>query len=158
MTLEIVGQIDKDYKNALKQAFFGVLEYIGQEDEVYVELTLATPEEIKEVNAQTRGVDRVTDILSFPALDGKKGKIVAKDCPFDIDPESGEIVLGELLLCVERAEEQAKEYGHGIIRELAFLVVHGMLHLFGYDHVEKEDEEEMFPLQDIILDKIGITR
>lgn len=158
MTLDIIGQLNPEHENAVKQAFFGVIDHIGQTDDVCVELTLTTPEDIREVNRDTRGVDGVTDILSFPTVDGKRDKIFKKDCPFDVDPESGEIVLGELLLCVERAREQAEEYGHSLIRELAFLVVHGMLHLFGYDHIEKSDEEEMFPLQDQILNKIGITR
>ncbi|MBQ2714736.1 MAG: rRNA maturation RNase YbeY [Clostridia bacterium] len=158
MTLEIVGELNKECENAVNMAFFGVLEYIGQTDDVYVELSIVSPEEIQDINRETRSIDRVTDVLSFPTVDGKRAKISVDDCPFDVDPESGEIVLGELVLCLERAKEQAEEYGHSLVRELAFLVTHGTLHLFGFDHIEKADEEEMFPLQNKILEKIGITR
>ena len=158
MTLEIIGQIDDICESAIRRAFLGVLEYMGQTDDVYVELTIATPDEIKEVNNFSRGVDRVTDVLSFPALLSERKKISKSDYPADVLPDSGEVMLGEIMLCVERAKEQAEEYGHSLVREVAFLVTHGMLHLFGYDHIEKCDEEEMFPIQAEILDKLGITR
>lgn len=158
MTLEIIGQLEKEQEEAVRSAFRGVLAYVGQKDSVYVELTLASPQEIQEVNKETRGIDRVTDILSFPTLLSEKRAVKADEYPQDVDPESGEIMLGELLLCMDRAKEQAEEYGHSLKREVAFLVTHGLLHLYGYDHVEKEDEEEMFPLQEKILQDLGITR
>ena len=158
MKLEIIGQIEEEYLNAVRRAFDGVIEYMEQADDVYVELTFASSEEIRQVNLDARGVDAVTDVLSFPALDTERKKVEKKDYPTDVEPESGAIYLGDIMLCVERAKEQAKEYGHSEVREFAFLVTHGMLHLFGFDHVEKEDEEEMFPIQDEILERIGITR
>lgn len=158
MTIEIIGQIDEIYESAIKRAFLGVIEYMGQTDDVYVELTIATPDEIKEVNMLARGIDKVTDVLSFPTLLSTRKKVEKADYPADILPDTGEIMLGEIMLCMEKAEEQAKEYGHSLVREVAFLVTHGMLHLFGFDHIEKADEEEMFPLQAEILEKLGITR
>ena len=103
-------------------------------------------EEIQRLNASYRGIDRVTDVLTFPAWEGD-----AILCPLDG-------YLGDIAICFERAQEQAEEYGHSLERELAFLSVHGALHLLGYDHMEPEDERNMFRRQTEILDATGIKR
>lgn len=103
-------------------------------------------EEIQRLNASYRNIDRVTDVLTFPAWEGD-----AILCP----PDG---YLGDIAICFERAEEQAEEYGHSLERELAFLSVHGALHLLGYDHTQPEDEKKMFSKQDEILNELGYHR
>ncbi len=111
--------------------------------EVYI--TVCTADRIRELNAEYRGVDKVTDVLSFPMDD------------FDIP--AGPRELGDIIVCLEKAKEQAAEYGHSLRRELCFLCVHSALHLLGYDHENGETErKEMEKLQDAILDQLGITR
>lgn len=156
--IEIIGNLDEELKKVIEKAFCATLSHLGQTDEVYVEMTLVEPSEIKEINAETRGVDSVTDILSFPTLEAGRGSVKASDYPSDIDYASGAILMGELVLCVSRAREQAEEYGHSLARELGFLTTHGTLHLFGFDHMVENDEIEMFSKQKIILDGIGLTR
>lgn len=107
---------------------------------------IATPQEIREANAAFRGVDRVTDVLTFPAWEGET--LLA--------PPDG--YLGDILVCRDRAVEQAAEYGHSVERELGFLAVHGVLHLLGYDHMTPEDEAVMRRKQTEILESIGLTR
>ena len=112
-----------------------------------ISLTFVLPEEIKSLNAQYRGVDSVTDVLSFPQFES----------PEDF-PEVGELCLGDVVICAERAEEQAEEYGHSKERELAFLTAHSMMHLFGYDHMEEDEAKVMEAKQREVLELLGITR
>ena len=107
-------------------------------------LIFVTEDEIKEINKQYRNIDKVTDVISFAAVDDQD--------------RSDFRSLGDIFLCVKRAKEQAIEYGHSNDREFAFLAVHGYLHLCGFDHMTKEDEEIMFKKQDDILLKAGIKR
>jgi len=102
-------------------------------------------EEIKKINKEQRGIDKVTDVISFALEDG--------EIPFEEFR-----ILGDIYISIPRMQEQAKEYGHSEKRELSFLVVHGLLHLLGYDHMTKEEEEVMFSLQEEILKNEGITR
>ena len=103
-------------------------------------------EEIHEINKTYRNVDRPTDVISF-ALEDTEDVTVYE-----------ERVLGDIYICLDKVHEQAKEYGHTEIRERAFLIVHGLLHLLGYDHMIKEEEKIMFGLQEEILNEMGITR
>lgn len=113
-------------------------------------------EMIREINSSERGVDRATDVLSFPFLNLREGDGVFDE--YDLDPETGAIMLGELVVSVEKVKEQAAEYGHSVKRELAFLLCHGFLHLMGYDHETAEDEAVMKPLAEKILSEGGYTR
>ena len=107
-------------------------------------------EEIKMLNTEHRKIEIATDVLSFPL--GENGI-------YDTNPENGAKMLGDIVISVEKVIEQAEEFGHSFEREIAFLTVHSMLHLLGYDHVTSEEEEkEMFAKQDMILDALGITR
>lgn len=124
---------------------------------VSVELTIVDGETIKEVNRQFREVDSVTDVLSFPNLEVKL-PFDAADYPNDVDPETGEIMLGSIMLCYGRAVEQSLEYGHSTERECCYLVLHGLLHLLGFDHIEQEDKAKMREQEELILGKLGITR
>lgn len=103
-------------------------------------------EEIHQINKERRGVDRATDVISF----------ALEDSPDDFDEFR---ILGDIFISIPKMQEQAKEYGHSEKRELSFLVVHGLLHLLGYDHMKsKKDEEIMFSLQDEILENLNILR
>ena len=112
------------------------------ENKVYVAITLTTPEEIREINKEFRKIDKETDVLSFPIFEKKdidmlrkNGEIVDEDMPQD--------VLGDIIISMKKVEEQAKEYGHSVERELAYMVVHGFYHLMGYDHMVEEDKKVM---------------
>lgn len=116
------------------------------DDDYLVDLSFVDEEQIKEINHLYRGIDRVTDVISFAFNDDKS----------DLSKINGNGVrrlLGEIFICLPRALEQAKEIGNTPSRELRFLFVHGLLHLLGYDHMTKEDEEIMFPLQEKIIKK-----
>lgn len=139
------------------------LSYFRYDEFVDVSLYLVTEDYIREINNETRGIDKVTDVLSFPNIDfitpGDFG-IIDKDESFYeyFDPDTKHLILGDIVICKKRMEEQAKEYGHGIKREFAFLVTHSILHLLGFDHIEENDRILMEEKQRIILDKLNITR
>ena len=111
-----------------------------------VSVLVTTEEEIRKLNREFRHVDRVTDVLTFPAWEGDA---IAS-------PPDG--YLGDIAICLKRAGEQAEEYGHPLEREMGFLAVHGALHLMGYDHMTPEDEEAMFGKQKEILEEMGLHR
>ena len=111
-----------------------------------ISIVLVDNEKIHEINKTYRQVDRPTDVISFAFLDES------------INPLSELTNLGEIYISLEKAHTQAIEYGHSFIRELSFLTVHGLLHLLGYDHMNKEEEKEMFKLQDEILNTLKIER
>lgn len=123
-----------------------------------VEFSFVDEEEIRRLNRELRGMDKVTDVLSFPALDGIKGeKITGAEHPFEMD-EEGNLLLGSIAVCCQRAKEQAEEYGHSYERELHYLLVHGIMHCLGYDHMTDEEQAEMREKEEHILGKLGITR
>ncbi|MFP7297592.1 rRNA maturation RNase YbeY [Neobacillus niacini] len=121
------------------------------EEDSEVSVTFVTNERIHEINREFRDKDAPTDVISFAMEELGEGEIplVGAELPR---------VLGDIIISIPKAEEQAKEYGHSFIRELGFLSVHGFLHLLGYDHMEKEEEEKMFSRQKEILDDYGLTR
>ena len=104
-------------------------------------------------------MDAVTDVLSFPTVDNPEHKTLrATDFPSDVNADTGKLNVGDVIICRERAIEQAAEFGHSIKREMSFLALHGLLHLLGYDHVEPADEEQMTRLQKEILTKYHVNR
>lgn len=116
-------------------------------------------EEILRLNREYRAQDCVTDVLSFPANDLVRPIREYENAPvLETDPDTGETILGDIAVCVQRAEEQAGEYGHSLLRELCFLTVHGTLHLMGYDHGSEEDEKRMADKAETILHQLGIHR
>ena len=126
----------------------GVLDYAlkyEKVDNAEFNIIFVSSDKIHEINREYRGVDRVTDVISFALEDSKE---------IELDHR----LLGDIYICLERAHEQAIEYGHSFLREICFLSVHGLLHLLGYDHMEPEDEKVMFGKQDDILDGYGIRR
>ena len=123
-----------------------------------LEVVFVSEEEIRSLNAQTREIDKVTDVLSYPTLDGIKGKAIkGVEHPFEID-EEGRLVIGSVAVCIQRAKEQAEEYGHSFERELNYLIVHGAMHCLGYDHMTDDDKTEMREREEFVLTKMGIKR
>ncbi len=123
-----------------------------------VELSFVDGEEIRRLNRELRQTDKVTDVLSFPSLEDIKGlPIKKKEHPFEID-EEGNLLIGSIAICVQRAKEQAEEYGHSYNRELHYLLIHGVMHCLGYDHIADEEKAEMREKEEEILGKLGITR
>ena len=139
----------------LKKIAQAVYDVLGQKDNLKVELGFVSAGEIKDYNRETRGVDKVTDVLSYPTLDGVCGRVIyKKDFPTDVDGKH--LFLGSIILCEEKIESQAKEYGHSAKRERDYLIIHGLLHLFGYDHMTDEDKAVMRAKEKQVLKKLGI--
>ena len=136
-----------------------VMSVLGQRTNLYVELSFVNKEEIKQINAQMRGVDAVTDVLSFPMLADIRGKkIYKKDFPLDYNIDEKAIFLGSTVICMDKVYEQAKEFGHSKEREIYYLLAHSLLHLFDYDHETEEDKRQMRDLEEKIMDKLGIQK
>lgn len=165
MTLNIICERETgfsfDYKEIANSVIKAALEYEQFPYEAEVNLTLSNDDYIKEINQKFRQIDSSTDVLSFPMLDYKQPADFTQvedqweDC---INPDTGEVMLGDIVISVEHVAAQAKEYGHSQLREYAFLIVHSMLHLFGYDHMIPEDAKLMESHQKEILSKLGIER
>ena len=123
-----------------------------------VEVIFVDKAEIQRLNRETRSMDKVTDVLSYPTLEGIKGvAIKGAEYPYDMD-EEGRLLIGSIAICCERAKEQAEEYGHSYERELHYLIVHGIMHCLGYDHEQDDEKAEMREKEEFILEKLGITR
>ena len=134
------------------------LEGLWEGDGLSAELLLVSEEEIRELNARERGVDSVTDVLSFPSMDGIKGQpILAEEHGEELD-EDGNVFLGSIVICEKRAREQAQEYGHSFERELWYLAVHGILHCLGYDHMTEEEKREMREKEESVMQKLDLRR
>ena len=118
-----------------------------------VGVTFTDNEGIRELNREHRGIDKETDVLSFPMVEDVKNIT-----PFDKNPENGNIYLGDIVISVPKAVSQAEEYGHSVEREIAFLTVHSMMHLFGYDHMEDEERAVMRQHEEAVLSELGILR
>lgn len=129
--------------------------------ETTVNLLLTDNDGIRAYNRDYRGMDTETDVLSFPniAFDNPGDFALAESCEADcFDPDSGELVLGDIILSADRVLFQAGEYGHSVLREFAFLTAHSMLHLCGYDHMDGQEAAVMEEKQEAVLSKLGITR
>lgn len=136
-------------KMLVRRAVIASLEYEGFGADTELSVTFTDNEGIRAINAQFRGIDKPTDVLSFPLTDYE-----SVDFPVADEPESS---LGDIVISLERADEQAREFGHSFEREVAFLTVHSMLHLLGYDHVDsEEDDAEMRRRQREILISMGL--
>lgn len=138
-----------------------VTDYVSCPYEVEVSVTLVERDRIRQANREFRQIDRKTDVLSFPMME--------YDGPADfggqsflesltVSPETDELMLGDILLCAPVVWEQAEEYGHSVLREFSFLIVHSLLHLYGFDHMEEEEREEMEAAQNKIMERLNIGR
>ncbi len=136
------------------------LDLTGCPYEAEVSLLLTMDVQIREMNTQFRGIERATDVLSFPMVDypapGEFGFLEEDEGYFN--PESGELSLGDIVISKEKVISQAEEYGHSVLREYAFLIVHSMLHLTGYDHMEEDERRDMEAKQDEIMKRLDILR
>lgn len=151
---EFIEKISKICDFALKEEEMN-LEY-------QISLLFVDNEEIREINNETRNIDKETDVLSFPMLDFEDKKVYKEmylDFEFDETFKDGnEIILGDMVLSLEKALEQSIDYGHSFEREVSYLVVHSILHLLGYDHMIDEDKKKMRKREEEILNKLSITR
>ena len=145
----------RENAQAIEQAMQG---FVQSDAALALEVSFVSAEEIQALNLQTRGIDKVTDVLSYPALDDIRGKTLKKkEHRYDID-EEGNLLLGCIVICCDKAKEQAIEYNHSYNRELHYLLIHGIMHCLGYDHMTDEDKAQMREKEEYILNKLGITR
>lgn len=153
-------ELSLDYQKLAETVAEAVLDSENCPYEAQVELLLTMDEEIQTMNNEFRGIDRATDVLSFPMIDYEEPAsfdfLEEEDSYFDLD--TGELMLGNIVISKEKVVSQANEFGHSIKREYAFLIAHSMLHLLGYDHMEEDERMVMEEKQRNILDKLGITR
>ncbi len=165
MTFYVENETEKELpfsaEEILSAVMEGVLTVEGCPYEASVNLLLTDGAGIREYNKNFRQTDAETDVLSFPNLDfSKPGDFSgAESCEADcFDPDSGELLLGDIILNLERVESQAEEYGHSTKREFAFLLAHSLYHLCGYDHMEEGEAHLMEEKQEAVLRSLGITR
>lgn len=145
------------YKKLIKKIYEKALELTENNIEgLEITLSFVKADKIKEYNKQYRKVDKVTDVLSFPMLNINYKQKVSEFVD-DVLP-NGSIYLGDVVICKKVAKKQANEYGHSTKREIGFLALHGLLHVLGYDHIEKEDEKVMMAKSDEILNALGLKR
>ena len=158
---EVEVDFDFDYKMLADKVISYCLESQNFPYEAEINLTLTNNEGIHIINREYRQIDRPTDVLSFPMLSYEEPgdfSFLSDENEGDFNPDTGEAILGDIIISVDKVKEQANEYGHSMSREFAFLITHSMLHLFGYDHIEKEDAVIMEPLQEKILNELEIYR
>ena len=122
-------------------------------DKLLVEITLTTPENIRKLNKEYRGIDKATDVLSFPMFEKNEIDQMIASGKWEYND-----ILGDMVISIQQVEIQAKEYGHSFQRELSYMVVHSFYHLMGYDHIKEEDKIIMRPKEEFVLSKLGITR
>ena len=158
---EIGVEFGFDIKEIMDAVMDEVLEEEGCPYETQVNLLITDDEGIRDFNMRLREVNSPTDVLSFPMIPFEREgdfSVVETDEADYFDPDSGELLLGDMMISVERVREQAETYGHSLEREFAFLTVHSLLHLCGYDHVEETDRLQMESRQRVIMEKLGISR
>ena len=152
--------VSEELIEKIKDIIIECLDYEGYDDDYEVSLSFVDNKEIHELNKQFRGIDRPTDVLSFPMVDyevpGEFDFLEDRDDCFNL--ETGELVLGDIVISKEKVISQAEEFNHSIKREYAFLIAHSMLHLSGYDHMEEEERSEMERMQRELMEKLNILR
>ena len=159
---EVGASFDFDMEEIAKKVAKAVLDSEGCSHEVEISLLITDDNGIQEMNRDFRDIDRPTDVLSFPNVSyDKAGDFSVLDGEQRVDllnPDTGNIYFGDIVINENRVRMQAKEYGHSLKREFAFLVAHSMLHLCGYDHMEEDEAKVMEKKQEDVLTGIGITR
>lgn len=153
---QIKFKVDKKIRDLVRLAVKTSLLYMDFPTKSEISVMFVDNEAIRVLNREHREIDRATDVLSFPLFEyDEDGEIIEEELDFN---PNGEMILGDIVISLERAAEQAEEYGHSFEREIGFLTVHSMLHLFGFDHMTPEDEAEMFEYQAEILEEMGLKR
>lgn len=160
---EVENNFDFDAEQTIKDVIDEAMSYVECPYEAMVEVTITDDDSIHEINKEFRDIDRATDVLSFPMVEYEApadfGILDQEEAVAEyFDPESGELILGDIVISVDKVREQAANYGHSERRELAFLVAHSMLHLFGFDHMVEDEAKVMEAKQNEILENLGITR
>ena len=165
MTSYIENETDVEFPFRVEEIVEKVMEAVLDSEacpyEAAINVLLTDNEGIREFNREHRKIDSATDVLSFPNIEYTLPAVFdhveeeAADC---FDPDSGELILGDIIISVDKVKEQAKSYGHSELREFAFLVAHSMLHLCGYDHMEEKEASVMEAKQRDILEMLKITR
>ncbi len=169
MTVNIEYETDielkLDYEDIINKVVAEAADYEKCPYETEVNVVLTDNKSIHEINRETRNVDAPTDVLSFPMIEyGAPADFDSLEEEMELspgdyfNPDSGELILGDIVISVEKVMEQAEKYGHSQERELAFLVAHSMMHLFGYDHMEAEEAKVMEAKQEDVLRTLGISR
>ncbi len=153
--------VDIEEKEEYKKLIEKVVDTCFKEENLiytnlYLNVILTNPENIRIANKEYRNIDKETDVLSFPMF--QKQEIEDLIEKSKTEEQVVEDVLGDIIISIPRVEEQAKDYGHSFERELAYMVVHGFYHLMGYDHIKEEDKKIMRPKEEYILNKLNITR
>lgn len=158
---EATKQLGFDYETLVKKVIEACLDYEECPYEAEVNVLFTDNEEIQRINKEYRNIDAPTDVLSFPSnefeIPGDFSKL-EEEVLDSFHPETGELILGDIVISVDRAKEQAAEYGHSIEREVAFLTAHSMFHLFGYDHMEDNERIRMEEKQNNVLEGLNILR
>lgn len=166
MTSYVENETKKEFSFDVQELFEKIVDAVLEMEqcpyEVCINLLLTDNEGIRNYNRDYREIDRETDVLSFPNIDyeeeGDFSIVEEMDEADCFDPDSGELILGDIIISVDKVEEQAKTYGHSVLREFAFLTAHSMFHLCGYDHMEADEATVMEQKQEAILTQLGITR
>lgn len=140
---------NEKYTDLVKKVAKEALRYEGFSDNCEISFSLVDNEEIHEINKKYRGIDRPTDVLSFPLIDFENE---------EVPDDSNTIALGDIIISIDKLKEQSEAYNHSFERELGFLTAHSMLHLLGYDHMTEPEEKVMFKKQEEILNNLGLTR
>ena len=166
MTFYVENEVDADFgfdiEELAKSVADTVLDMEGCAADIEVGLTITDGEGIHELNKEFRGIDSPTDVLSFPNVSyenaGDFSVLLGEQLVDLLDPDTGKIMFGDIVINEDRVRSQAEDYGHSVKREFAFLVAHSMLHLCGYDNMEEEEAKVMEKKQEDVLGKLGITR
>lgn len=152
------------FESLICEVFETAIDYLQpKHKELEVAVIMTTQRQIKKINTVFRGVKKVTDVLSFPLLTDAK-KLLTKSAenysfaPCDCNLETGNLLLGDIYISVKKAKTQAKAFGHSLNREVAYLALHGLLHLFGYDHVQNDDKKAMRKVEEEVLSRVHLLR
>ena len=149
-----LNYLDVDENQKYKELIQAVLKLCFEEEKLndkklYVNVVLTDPKNIRDINNSHRGIDKETDVLSFPMYSKEELEVLELE---------NEDILGDMVISIQRVEEQAKEYGHSFEREFAYMLIHGFYHLMGYDHMNEEEKNEMRKKEEGVLEKLQITR
>lgn len=165
MTINIEYEAEKKLKIPYEEIITSVVEeaidYENCPYEAEINVLITDNEDIRQINQEYRNIDSPTDVLSFPMIEYESPANfdhLEEESYDSFNPETGELLLGDIVVSVDKVEEQAEKYGHSVERELAFLIAHSMLHLFGYDHMQEEERLVMEQMQEEILSRRGYVR
>ncbi|BCS81273.1 rRNA maturation RNase YbeY [Anaerocellum diazotrophicum] len=145
--------IDQHISKIIEESIVNTIKVFLEEEKFEISVLIVDNSFIKDLNRNYRNVDKETDVLSFPIFEFKNGKLLE-----DIVIMEDEIPLGDIVISIEKAAQQAKEFGHSLEREIAYLTVHSVLHLLGFDHIEENDRKIMREYEEQILQSMGLTR